>query len=77
MQGYVSFDWARLAQFAGRRGSPSLEASDDWVRLEIAHALKRDITVIPVRVNGAELPQKPRCRMTFEGYLIIRPCQSP
>src|SRR5215469_3706393 len=33
-------------------GQRRIDLPDDWVRLEIAHALKRDITVIPVRVNG-------------------------
>ena len=40
------------------QGNRRLDSSDDWVRLEIAHALKRNITVIPVRVNGAELPAR-------------------
>src|ERR1039458_664927 len=38
------------------KGHRRLDNPEDWVRLEIAHALKRNITVIPVRVNGAELP---------------------
>jgi len=33
-----------------------LQDSGDFVRLEIAGALKRDISVIPVLVGGAELP---------------------
>ncbi len=40
------------------RGQRRLDDPDDWVRLEIAHALNRNITVIPVRVNGADLPSK-------------------
>jgi hypothetical protein len=38
------------------QGNRRLDNPDDWVRLEIAHALRRNITVIPVRVNGASLP---------------------
>jgi hypothetical protein len=39
-------------------GNRRLDNSDDWVRLEIGSALKRDITVIPVLVGGATLPPK-------------------
>jgi hypothetical protein len=39
-------------------GQRRIDLPDDWVRLEIAHALKRDITVIPVRVGDAMLPLK-------------------
>ena len=48
-------DWLNARDDQGHR---RLDNVDDWVRLEISHALKRDITVIPVRVNGAELPTK-------------------
>jgi hypothetical protein len=39
-------------------GSRRLDHPNDWVRVEIARALKRDITVIPVCVSGANLPEK-------------------
>jgi hypothetical protein len=37
-------------------GSPRLFAADDYVRLEIARALDRDVRVVPVLVGGASLP---------------------
>lgn len=37
-------------------GNPRLFKEDDFIRLEIAAALKRDIRVIPVLVNGAVMP---------------------
>src|SRR5262249_45865065 len=37
--------------------------------LEIAHALKRDITVIPVRVNGAMLPSRENLPEDIRGLL--------
>jgi hypothetical protein len=51
------------------QGHRRLDHLDDWVRLEISHALKRDITVIPVRVNGAELPTKAALPEDIRGLL--------
>jgi TIR domain len=39
-------------------GNRRLDDPNDWVRLEIAQALKRDIAVIPVCIEGADLPKK-------------------
>lgn len=36
--------------------SPRLEDPDDWVRLEVAHALAREVRVVPVLVEGAQMP---------------------
>lgn len=36
--------------------SPRLEDPDDWVRLEIANALARKVRVVPVLVEGAQMP---------------------
>ena len=36
--------------------SSRLEDPDDWVRLEIAHALARKVRVVPVLVEGAKMP---------------------
>src|ERR1700692_3671246 len=48
-------DWLNALDEKGQR---RLDNPDDWVRLEISHAPRRNITVIPVRVSGAELPLK-------------------
>jgi hypothetical protein len=37
-------------------GNRKLEDPDDWVRLEIGNALRREIRVIPVLVKGAVIP---------------------
>ena len=50
-------------------GHRRLDDPDDWVRLEIAHALKRDIVVIPVRINGAALPAKAALPEDIRGLL--------
>jgi uncharacterized membrane protein YhaH (DUF805 family) len=38
-------------------GNPKLENPTDYVRMEIESALKRDIRVIPVLVDGASMPR--------------------
>ena len=59
-------NWLRAHDEQGRR---RLDRSDDWVRLEIAHALRRGITVIPVRVNGAVLPTREELPDDIRGLL--------
>jgi hypothetical protein len=39
-------------------GQTRLSNPDDWVRLEVATALKRDVRVIPVLINGAIVPRR-------------------
>ena len=49
-------DWARAAPGAAR---PRIADPDDFVRLEVATALRRsDVTVIPVLVEEAEMPNR-------------------
>ena len=45
--------WLGATTFDGR---PRLKQPDDYVRLELAHALDRDMPLVPVLVGGAELP---------------------
>ena len=59
-------DWLNAADEQGQR---RLDDPDDWVRLEISHALKRNITVIPVLVNGAALPPKAKLPDDIRGLL--------
>ena len=46
-------EWATATD---KSGKPRLEDPADWVRTEIAAALKRKIRVIPVLVGGASVP---------------------
>ena len=39
-------------------GTPRLQNSEDWVRIEVSKALERGIHVIPVLVEPAEMPSK-------------------
>lgn len=39
-----------------KRGGRRLDQPDDWIRQEIATALKRDVRVVPVLLEGAALP---------------------
>ena len=46
-----------------------LDDPNDWVRLEIARALRRGITVIPVLLGGAKLPQREALPEDIQGLL--------
>ena len=39
-----------------KRGGRRLDQADDWIRKEIVTALKRDVRVVPVLLEGAHLP---------------------
>jgi hypothetical protein len=42
----------------GNAAQPRLQEAGDWVRLELATALRRGITVIPVLLDGADMPSE-------------------
>ena len=50
----IGKDWIDVKNDAGQR---RLDDPSDFVRLETASALKRDIPVIPVLVHGAKMPR--------------------
>jgi TIR domain len=52
--GVMGKNWLDIKDESGKR---RLENESDFVRLEIASALRRDIPVIPVRVQGASIPK--------------------
>lgn len=39
-------------------GNARIQGVDDWVKKEISLALRRDIRVIPILVNGAQMPKR-------------------
>lgn len=45
--------WAEIRSESGQR---RLDDPDDWIRLEIVTALKRNVRVVPVLVEGANMP---------------------
>lgn len=51
----IGKDWLDVSDQGGER---RLDAPGDWVRLEIATALQRDVVVIPVLVDGASMPRE-------------------
>jgi TIR domain len=48
----------RWVTITGVNGSRRLDMADDFVRLEIAKALEREVRVIPVLVGGATMPHQ-------------------
>ena len=52
--GVMGRNWLDIKDESGHR---RLDNESDFVRLEIASALRRDIPVIPVRVQGASVPK--------------------
>ncbi len=52
--GVIGKNWLDIKDDTGKR---RLDNESDFVRLEIASALRRDIPVIPVRVQGASIPK--------------------
>jgi len=49
----VGQEWMNLKDAQGRR---RLDDANDFVRIELASALRRDIPVVPVLVRGAKMP---------------------
>ena len=54
---------------ADDNGARRLDDPADWVRLEIARALRRSVTVIPVLLGGAKLPPRAELPDDIEGLL--------
>lgn len=63
--GVVGKNWLDCKDETGNR---RLDDPRDFVRLEIATALKRDIPVIPIRVQGAYLPKANQLPDELQGF---------
>jgi hypothetical protein len=59
-------NWLEAKDSEGRR---RLDDPEDWVRLEIARALERGVTVIPLCVNDAELPERTKLPQDLRGLI--------
>lgn len=62
----------------GRKGKSRLEDPGDFVRIEIESALKRQIVVIPVLVQGAMIPKAERLpvsiqALSYRNGIVVRP----
>lgn len=62
----------------GRKGKSRLEDPGDFVRIEIESALKRQIPVIPVLVQGAKIPAAERLpssihALSYRNGIVVRP----
>jgi len=56
--------WVNLTDASGRR---RLDNPDDFVRLEVAAAIKRGARIIPVLVGGATMPNAPQLPSELKG----------
>lgn len=71
----IGRDWLKGK---GRKGKSRLEDSGDFVRIEIESALKRQIPVIPVLVQGAKIPSAARLpvsiqALSYRNGIVVRP----
>ena len=57
--------WATIADPSGQR---RLDNPTDFVALEIASALKREVPVIPVLVHGAHMPSHDQLPLSLESF---------
>jgi len=62
----------RWLTVAGPDGMRRLDATGDWVRLEIAKALERGERVIPVLVDNARCRRRRSCRSSCRRWLRCR-----
>lgn len=70
----IGRDWL---EGKGRKGKSRLEEPDDFVRIEIECALKRQIPVIPVLVQGARIPETERLpvsiqELSYRNGIVVR-----
>ncbi len=76
MLAIIGPNWFNAVDDSGRR---RLDEPDDWVRLEIARALARNVRVIPVLVDGVTLPKKSalpediRSLVDRQGFTLTNP----
>ena len=71
----IGRDWMKAK---GRKGKSRLEDPGDFVRIEIESALKRQIPVIPVLVQGAKIPETQRLpasiqELSYRNGIVVRP----
>jgi formylglycine-generating enzyme required for sulfatase activity len=71
----IGRDWMKAK---GRKGKSRLEDPGDFVRVEIESALKREIPVIPVLVQGAAIPKAERLPasiqdLSYRNGIAVRP----
>lgn len=71
----IGRDWMKAK---GRKGKSRLEDPGDFVRIEIESALKRQIPVIPVLVQGAKIPLAERLPasiqdVSYRNGIVVRP----
>ena len=71
----IGRDWMKAK---GRKGTSRLEDPGDFVRIEIESALKRQMPVVPVLVQGAKIPEAERLpasiqELSYRHGIVVRP----
>jgi TIR domain len=63
----IGHEWLNVRDEDGRR---RLENPDDFVRVEIAAALQRDIPIIPIMLEGTKVPKANQLPKDLEGLAL-------
>jgi len=65
----IGDQWLTITDVHGRR---RLDDPDDFVRLEIEAALTRNVRIIPILVDGANMPRPMSCRLAWPGWCVVK-----
>jgi hypothetical protein len=65
----IGDEWLTITDEHGRR---RLDDPNDFVRLEIEAALRRNVRIIPILVDGARMPDAGELRLAWLAWCIVR-----
>ena len=65
----IGDQWLTITDVHGRR---RLDDPDDFVRLEIEAALTRNVRIIPILVDGANMPRADELPLAWPGWCVVK-----